>query len=107
MNFKLRILPKGEWDAPPIHSNIFWHREFFMTQCTIQEAQLQLADLIHQMSPGDELVITENDLPVARLVVTIAAPPKRPRQLGTLNGTVLSMAADFDAPLSDFKEYME
>ena len=28
------------------------------------------------------------------------------RTLGTLQGTVLYMALDFDAPLEDFKEYM-
>jgi pyrimidine deaminase RibD-like protein len=32
---------------------------------------------------------------------------RRPRQLGTLKGTVQHMAPDFDAPLEDFKEYME
>lgn len=31
-------------------------------------------------------------------------PPRRP---GSLRGTVLSMATDFNAPLDDFKEYME
>lgn len=78
-----------------------------MAQYSIQEAQTHLADLIHQMSPGDEFVITENDLPVAKLIVTTAAPSKEPRQLGRLKGTVLSMAADFDAPLDDFTEYMK
>ena len=29
------------------------------------------------------------------------------RQAGTLKGTVKYMAADFDAPLDDFREYME
>jgi hypothetical protein len=29
------------------------------------------------------------------------------RQAGTLKGTVKYMAPDFDAPLDDFKEYME
>ena len=29
------------------------------------------------------------------------------RQLGTLRGTVQYIAPDFDAPLEDFKEYME
>jgi hypothetical protein len=33
--------------------------------------------------------------------------PGPPRRLGTLKGTVLSIAPDFDAPLDDFKEYME
>jgi hypothetical protein len=43
---------------------------------------------------------------VARLVAS-APPQRKPRQLGTLRGTVLYMAPDFDAPLDDFKEYME
>ena len=55
---------------------------------------------------GEEVLITENDQPVARLIA--AAPAVRqPRKLGTLKGTVLYMAPDFDAPLEDFKEYME
>ena len=78
-----------------------------MATLTIQEGQAQLTDLIHRLSPGDEVVITENDLPVARLVSTTTAPPKNLRQLGTMKGTVLYMAPDFDSPLDDFKEYME
>ena len=35
------------------------------------------------------------------------ALPRQPRRPGTLRGTVLYMAPDFDAPLDDFKEYME
>jgi acyl-CoA thioesterase FadM len=36
------------------------------------------------------------------------ATPERPRrQLGTLKGSVLYMAPDFDAPLDEFREYME
>ncbi len=34
-------------------------------------------------------------------------PERAKRKLGTLKGTVLFMAADFDAPLEEFKEYME
>ena len=48
---------------------------------------------------------TENNQPVARLIATTPGRPKR--KLGTLKGTVLYMAPDFDAPLEDFKEYME
>jgi len=77
-----------------------------MPTVTIEEAQNKLTDLIHRLTLGEEVVITENDQPVARPVA--AAPPQRkPRQLGTLRGTVLYMAPDFDAPLDDFKEYME
>ena len=78
-----------------------------MTSLTIQEAQAQLTDIIHALMPGGEVVIIENDQPVAKLLSTPANLPKKPRQLGTLKGTVLYMAPDFDAPLEDFKEYME
>ena len=78
-----------------------------MSTLTIQEAQAQLTDLIHRLVPGDEVVITENNLPVAKLVPTTPGPSKKLRQLGTLKGTVLYMAPDFDAPLEDLKEYME
>ena len=75
---------------------------------TIEEAQSALAELIHRLTPGEEVVITENDQPVARLMSTKESQPQRkPRKPGTLRGTVLSMAPDFNAPLDDFREYME
>lgn len=76
-----------------------------MTTISIQEAQAHLSDLIHGMAQGDELVITENNLPVARIVRTAAS--LAPRQLGAMKGTVIYMAPDFDAPLDDFKAYMQ
>ncbi|MBJ7498026.1 MAG: DUF2281 domain-containing protein [Gemmataceae bacterium] len=52
-------------------------------------------------------MITENDQPVARLLASAPVLAlKKTRKLGTLQGTVLFMASDFDAPLDDFKEYM-
>ena len=77
-----------------------------MTTISIQEAQNNLADLIHRLSPGEEVLITENDQTVARLVAA-KQPERKPRRPGSLRGTVLYMAPDFDAPLEDFKEYME
>lgn len=78
-----------------------------MTTVALKEAQSGLADIIHRLTPGDEVVITENDQPVARLVPTPPIPKKSQRQLGTMKGTVLYMAPDFDAPLEDFTECME
>lgn len=78
-----------------------------MTTVTLKEAQSALADLIHRLSPGEEVVITENDQPVARLVPMPVIPKMAQRRLGTMKGTVLYMAPDFDAPLEDFKEYTE
>ena len=76
-----------------------------MTSLPIQQAQAQLPELIHQLTPGDELVITENDQPVARILPP--RPVRASRKLGSLRGTVLYMAPDFNAPLEEFKEYME
>lgn len=78
-----------------------------MTTVTIQQAQSTLSELIHRLSPGDEVVITENDRPVARLIPTPETPKMLPRQLGTMKGSVLYMAPDFDAPLEDLRECME
>lgn len=74
-----------------------------MSTMTIQEVQAQLMSVIHQLTPGDEVVITENNQPVARLMPASPIPVKMPRQPGTLRGTVLYMAPDFNAPLEDFK----
>lgn len=74
-----------------------------MTTVSIKEAQAKLSDIIHRLTPGDEVIITENDLPIARLVPTVS---QRQRKLGSLRGTVSFIATDFDAPLDDFKEYM-
>ncbi|HLW66922.1 MAG TPA: DUF2281 domain-containing protein [Gemmataceae bacterium] len=71
---------------------------------TLDQAQAALKQLIGKLGPGDEIVITENDQPVARLVPSTASAQ---RKLGTLKGTVLHMAPDFDSPLEDFREYME
>jgi antitoxin (DNA-binding transcriptional repressor) of toxin-antitoxin stability system len=77
-----------------------------MTTISLQDAQQGLADLVHRLAPGDEVVITENDQPVARLTAAEASQTKR-RQPGTLRGTVLYMAPDFDPPPDDFREFTE
>jgi antitoxin (DNA-binding transcriptional repressor) of toxin-antitoxin stability system len=78
-----------------------------MTFVTMEEAQANLPELIQKLAVGEEVVITENDQPVARLLASAPVLAlKKTRKLGTLQGTVLFMASDFDAPLDDFKEYM-
>jgi prevent-host-death family protein len=73
-----------------------------MATVSLQQAQASLADLVHGLAASGEVVITENDQPVARIV---PAAPTRERKLGTLKGTVLGLAPDFDAPLEDFGDY--
>lgn len=77
-----------------------------MSSVTVEEAKAHLAELIDKLQPGESLVITRDEKPVARLV--LAGEPVGPRRiLGTMKGSVLSMAPDFDAPLDDFKKQME
>lgn len=78
-----------------------------MTSVTIEEAQDKLVDLIRALQSDEEVVITENDHPIARLTLIPRPTRGKPRVPGTLRGTVKYMTPDFDAPLEDFKEYME
>ena len=75
---------------------------------SIDEAQAKLKDLIHRLAPGEEVVITENQQPVAKLVSEAPTPTRPPRPgPGLCKGMITYMAPDFDAPLEDMKEHME
>lgn len=76
-----------------------------MSIVTIQEAQAKLTELIHGLAHGEEVVITENSQPVAKLART---EPKDqwPCKAGSAKGKI-HIAPDFDEPLDEFKEYME
>ena len=75
-----------------------------MPTVTIKEAEAKLSELIHQLKPGEEVVITENDQPVAKLVGE-APSARKPRQRGSAKGKLIVHAED-DEHLEDFKEYM-
>jgi prevent-host-death family protein len=75
-----------------------------MTTVSLQEAQAKLSDLIHNLSPGDEVVITENDQPVAKLVSENRPPRERPGP-GLFKG-MITIVADDDEHLKGFEEYM-
>ena len=64
-----------------------------MTTITLQEAQAKLPDLIHKLTPGDELVITENDQPIARLVSERPQVRQRP-QPGLCKGMITIVSDD-------------
>jgi prevent-host-death family protein len=76
-----------------------------MTTVSLKEAAGKLAELIARLQAGEEIVIVDDNRPVARLVSTKGSSTE-PRKPGTLAGTVKYMAPDFDAPLEDMKEYM-
>ncbi len=69
------------------------------TTISLEEAQASLKELIGRLAPGEEIIITENQKPVARLVGE--RPPRPAPGLG--KGSILYMAPDFDAPLEEFE----
>ena len=73
------------------------------TTIPIEEAQAKLKELIHHLAPGDEVLITENRRPVAKLV---GQPnPRGQRQPGLCKGMITLLVED-DEHLEGFREYM-
>ena len=71
---------------------------------TLEEAQAKLKDLVHQLEPGDEIIITENHHTVARLV-SENPQPRQPRVPGLGKGLITLLVED-DEHLEGFAEYM-
>lgn len=76
-----------------------------MSAMNIKNAQAHLPEIIAGLKPGEELVITQDGQPLA--VLTRAPLTSWPCKAGSGKDTTHWMAPDFDAPLEDFREYME
>lgn len=76
-----------------------------MPNVSLEEAQVKLPQLLHQLQPGEEITITEDGQPLAH--VKKAERKSWPCKAGCYQKEEFWMAPDFDAPLEDFKEYME
>jgi len=72
-----------------------------MTQLDIGQAKSNLTELLNLAIQGEEIVITQDNKPVAKI-----SPIKRPLKRGSAKGKVW-ISDDFDEPLEDFQEYME
>ena len=74
-----------------------------MSIMTIEEAQATLPELVERLAPGEEVVLTRNARPVAKLV---GQPADQPRPIcGRGRGKVVVVAEDEDH-LQGFEEYM-
>lgn len=76
-----------------------------MSSVTIEEAQAQLLKLVEQLQPGEEMLITARGQPLAH--IKRAERTSWPCKAGSYKKAEFRMASDFDAPLEEFKEYME
>ncbi len=71
---------------------------------TVEDAQASLKSLIHQLAAGDEVIITENQRPVARLIGE-STRVRRPRTPGNCKGMIALLIED-DEHLEGFADYM-
>ena len=78
-----------------------------MSEVSIDDRGTDLKELVSRVKQGDEIVILEGAVPVARITKAFGQTfEPRERQFGTLRASLLYMADDFDAPLEDFADYM-
>ncbi|MDZ4658180.1 MAG: hypothetical protein SH868_11440 [Bythopirellula sp.] len=71
---------------------------------SIEQASAQLGGLVRALGPNDEIVLTDNDKPVARIVSDRV--PNNSRKAGNCIG-MLEIVDDSDDEILDlFKDYM-
>jgi antitoxin (DNA-binding transcriptional repressor) of toxin-antitoxin stability system len=80
-----------------------------MVQVSLDEAKERLPDLIDAAARGETVLIEKAGEQGAQVVQLVAVPqhPRRRPKFGSAKGLIIYMADDFDAPLDDFREYME
>ena len=71
---------------------------------SLAEAQTNLKQIVDNLGPGEQIVITEDQQPIARIVGARAKSAARPAP-GLGKGSILFIAPDFDEPLEEFQEY--
>ena len=76
-----------------------------MSTITLEEAERDLRQVIDRLSPGDEVIVTSENRPIAT-IRGVAATELPRRQLGTMKGSVVSMSPDFDAIPEGFEEFV-
>jgi antitoxin (DNA-binding transcriptional repressor) of toxin-antitoxin stability system len=73
-----------------------------MQPIPLEEAQSRLGEIIDNLTPGEEVVITRDNRAVARIIRETRAPRPGP---GLCKG-MITVVADDDEHLQDFAEYM-
>jgi antitoxin (DNA-binding transcriptional repressor) of toxin-antitoxin stability system len=76
-----------------------------MQTMPLDQADGHLVEIIAKLGPGEEIVLTHDDKPVATIRATPATPREPPR-FGTLRGSILYIAPDFDAIPEGFEDYL-
>lgn len=73
---------------------------------TLEQAQAKLPQLLAGMAPGEELMIVNGNVRIAKLIAEDRAVSNR-RIAGRGKGEILFMADDFNTTPEDFQEYAQ
>ena len=76
-----------------------------MFKIPLETAGLPLTDMIDKLQPGEEITLTKSEQPVATIRL-LADTNSEPPRFGTLRGSILYLADDFDAIPEGFEEYI-
>ena len=74
------------------------------TTMAVEDIKLTLPELLDSLTPGDEVILTRNQQPVAKLL-SEPAKQRQPRRAGNCIGMIRIVAED-DEHLEGFEEYM-
>ncbi len=69
------------------------------TTIEVKQTQIQFKELLPLVVKGSEIIFTQGNTPIARLI-PIAASPETPRVAGLHSGAIWA-SNDFDEPLPD------
>lgn len=75
-----------------------------MQAISLDQSEGHLVEIISKLSPGEEIALTRNGVPVATL--RAAPSPSEPPHLGTLRESIVYIDPDFDAIPEGFEDYL-
>jgi antitoxin (DNA-binding transcriptional repressor) of toxin-antitoxin stability system len=76
-----------------------------MRQMTVEEAAARLPEIVCEAGNGEEIVLLQGAVPMAKIVPITSRKPTARR--GSMKGMVLAIADDFDDIPEGFEEYVE
>lgn len=76
-----------------------------MSTMPLEQADHALTDFIDRLPPGEDVVLTRGGTPIATIRATVPEV-LTPRRLGTLKGSIVAIARDFDDVPDGFEDYL-
>ena len=100
---KAKTKSVGSPDSSGEQTSVVQESHPLMHEVGAFEAKTHLSGILGKVADGHTYYVTKRGKRIAEIRPIVEKPNKR--ELGFWKGRI-SIAADFDAPLNDFKEYM-